>query len=39
MNEIQSSCVEMGEPSVQHSTNQAFMAEWPDGRQTEAIRH
>ena len=33
--ELQSSSVEMGEPegqpSLQHSTNQAFMVEWPDG--------
>ena len=32
LTELQSSSVEMGEqPSLQHSTNQAFMVEWPDG--------
>jgi hypothetical protein len=36
LKELQSSSVEMenlpeGQPSLQQSTNQAFMVEWPDG--------
>ena len=36
LTELQSSSVEMvnlpeGQPSLQHSSNQAFMVEWPDG--------
>jgi transposase len=31
LTEFQSSSVEMGELSLQHSTNQAFKVEWPDG--------
>ena len=42
LTELQSSSVEMGEPSrrtLQHSTNQAFMVEWPDGRHSSVKRH
>ena len=44
MTELQTSSVEMGEPSrgqpsLQHSTNQAFMVEWPDGSHSSSNWH